>query len=155
MIQTVWKRLNTVELMFGAEVGMWRMIQDIQRGCSDHGGDPENQWSRNIDGSLGELAFKKWRNIYAMPSLGNYKEIDAGPYQVRTNCSRSYTDMVIRQRDIDDGTLFGRPWISVLGFCPDYEILGWYWGEDCLNKAWQRPGTKGLDPSWTITYPIG
>ena len=142
-----WKqRLSQTELMVAAYVGSGRNVQCLTRGYTPGAGvGPENSWTLNIEGAAGEMATAKALGIYYEPIIGNLQADDVGPYQVRANCSRKYDDTCLRQRDKPN-----RVYISVLSFCPDFELIGWIRGVDGKLDEYLRPGEPDRPPCFYV-----
>lgn len=137
-------RLTNSELLTGASVGCMRLVQALtKKWNSSHGAGGIDPWISNIEGAQGELAVAKALGIYWQPIVGDPDADDAGPYQVRTNCSRRWDDTPLHPGDRDD-----RVFIGVLSFMPDFDIMGWIWGRDGKRQEWWRDGTPGRPAFW-------
>jgi hypothetical protein len=137
MKHSVW--LTQTEMMIAGYVGSGRNTQCLFRKYKPgHGSDNVNDWTKNIEGAGGEMAVAKFLGIYWLPVIGNLKADDAGPYQVRTNCSRRLTDTALHEEDRDD-----RYYIGVLCFAPRFDIIGFIKGGDGKKKEWWRDGLPG------------
>jgi hypothetical protein len=129
-------RLTQTEMMIAAYVGSGRNVQSLTQEWAPHAGIGfANTWTPNIEGAAGEMAVAKGLNIYWLPVIGNNQAPDVGPYQVRTNMSRKHSDTCLRERDKP-----GKIYISVLSFCPDFELIGWIRGVDGKRDEWLRDG---------------
>lgn len=139
-------RLTQTELMVIAYVGSGRNVQCLTREYTPGAGiGVANTWTPNIEGAAGEMATAKALGIYWEPIIGNLHADDVGPYQVRTNMSRRYDDTCLRPRDKPN-----RVYISVLSFCPDFELIGWIRGADGKLDEYLRPGDPDRPPCFYV-----
>lgn len=140
-------RLIMPEMAVACLIGSVRNLQASFRGWRrDPHNDETRDWGVNIEGVGGEIAVAKHRNVYWVPVWGDPSASDAGPWEVRTNCSRRWNDMLVRKRDEKKRD---RVFISVLSFMPEFVILGWKLGADCMqDKYWDSRGVG--DPAWWV-----
>jgi len=137
--------LTATEMMVAGYVGCARNVQALTRGWQRTSGIPTDTFSGNIEGTAGEIAVAKFLGVYWQPIVGKIDADDVGPYQVRTNMSRKYTDLCLRPRDRED-----RNYISVLSFAPRFVILGFIWGATGKDQKWLRDGTPGFPPCFYV-----
>ena len=131
--------LTATEMMVASYVGSARNVQSLKETWEPHAKAPAaNGFTFNIEGAAGEMAVAKLLRVYWQPIVGNAKADDVGPYQVRTNISRTYDDLCLRPKDRED-----RCYISVLSFAPVFIILGFIRGADGKQQKWLRDGTPG------------
>src|SRR5215510_5846982 len=84
------------EIMIAAYVGSARNTYAVlHKWRSRAGMSLEQNWTAHIEGAAGELAVAKALGLYWRPNVGVLDADDVGPYQVRTNISRRYTDLCL------------------------------------------------------------
>ena len=137
--------LTWAELMIGANIGLMRCVQSLKEGRGLPGtrretfGGTETTWASNIEGTAGEMAVAKYLDRYWSGNVGDIDADDVGPYQVKTNTSRKWDDLIIRPWNKPD-----RIYIGVLSFIAPkpgtakFIITGWIWGEDAMTKDYWR-----------------
>src|SRR5262245_58679562 len=119
-------RLTWAEILLAASVGSMRRVQNLKlNSMPGNGAGQHNAWTLDIEGACGEMAVAKYLGLYWGGQVGDYSANDVGKFQVKTNTSRQWTDLIIRPTDSDDGQF-----ILVLSFLPDFEVCGWIRGRD-------------------------
>jgi len=139
-------RLTWDEILEAALVGCVTNIDSLKRKYVPGNNAPEEEnWTFNIEGRCGEKAVAKHFGVYwaAMTNMGNPKADDVGPYQTKTNTSRKWDDLILRDSDNID-----RNYISVLSFLPDFVITGWMEGTEVKQEKWRREGSPGRAPAF-------
>ena len=139
-------RLSWPEVMIGASVGTMRKVHAMKAGLGSADGHNQGDWNSEIDGACGELAVAKWLGLYWSGTVGETKAPDVGPYEVRTNGSRKYTDTILRPRKVHGD----RVYIAVLGFLPVFEIIGWIYARDGMQPQWFRNGSPDRPKAWFV-----
>jgi hypothetical protein len=145
-------RLTPTEMMVAGYIGTARNVQAMRRGWDSSTSNAQTEtFGNNIEGAAAEQAVCKRLRIYWVPVVGDPDANDAGPFQVRANCSRKYTDLCLRPKDIErnrEDKLF----ISVLSFWPQFtfEANGWIIMRDGMRDEWFREGTPGLPMCWYV-----
>lgn len=136
--------------MIASYIGAARNVYAIARNLVPGAGvGMVDTWTVNVEGAQGELAVAKLLDIYWCPRIGDTKADDVGPYQVRTNCSRKWTDTVLRPKDRDD-----RIFIGVLALDPpEFEIMGWIWAHEAKQEQWLSNGAEGRPKCWFVPRP--
>lgn len=138
--------LTPSEMAMAAQVGSARLIWRMQQGWdAANGEEPRNAWSRWIEGAAGEIAVGKRLRIYWDPVVGETDRDDVGPFQVRTNISRSLRDTILRPNDKPD-----RYYISVLSFMPRMIIIGFIWGEQAKQQKYLRSTNDGRPAAYFV-----
>jgi hypothetical protein len=131
--------LTWAEVVVAAQVGCMRNIQSLRANRPPGNGlGVDNTWTVNIEGAAGEMAAAKHLGVFWSGAIGDLKADDAGPYQVKTNTSRKFDDLILRHTDADD-----RYYLLVLSFLPEFELCGWIYGKDGKQAKWLRDGTPG------------
>lgn len=146
--------LTTFELLFGALVGVYRQMSSLKFGVREsHGHDPRNGWQSHIEGSLGELAVTKYKNLYWVGGFDRgpkgYLSIgDVGKDEVRTG-NEHWKDLIVRKNDPDD-----KKFICVTGLNGSYRIHGWIYARDAKKpKYWGDPTGK-REPAYFVPKEI-
>jgi len=110
-------RLSYKEMLIGAQIGIMRRVQSMKRGYTHAHGRPDNDdWQRDIEGALGEMALAKYLNLYWVG--GEVCAVDVGDFEVRTTV-RPNGRLILHPKD-DDTRYF---WL-VTGINGVYEIKG-------------------------------
>lgn len=135
--------LTWAEILLAATVGMIRNIQSLKterKGGNNVG--KADSWTLHIEGAMGECASAKYLDCFWNGEHGDYSAPDVGPYQVKTNTSRRWDDLILKNSDVvklpDDAI-----YISVLSFVPDFIICGWITVGEAKQEQWWREGTPG------------
>src|SRR4029077_16732613 len=125
--------LSWAEILLAANVGCMRNEQSLKLGRQPgNGAGVANTWTLNIEGSAGEMAIAKYFGVFWSGAIGDIMAADIGcRYQVKTNTSRRFDDLVIRQSDPDDCL-----YILVLSFLPDFILAGWASASDAKQQKW-------------------
>lgn len=134
-------RLSWAEILLAASVGSMRNVQSLKCGRNPGNGcGVDNTWTLNIEGAAGEMAVAKYAGAFWSGAIGDLAASDVtGPrYQVKTNTSRRYDDLILRQSDPDEFQ-----YVLVLSFLPDFVICGWLYGHEGKQTQWLRDGTPG------------
>ena len=139
-------RLSWPEISLAGNVGVLRKVYAMQRQLISKDGANQGDWNSEIDGACGEMAVAKWLGMYWTGTIGETDKPDVGPYEVRTNGSRKYTDTILRPGKVHKD----RAYISVLAFLPDFEIIGWIMGADATQQQWFRNGTPDRPKAWFV-----
>src|SRR5215475_5272191 len=143
--------MTQAEMTFGSYVGCSRNVQCLCGRYKTQAAMPDsNTYSGHCESAVGEMFMGMGLDMYWEPNVGDLKTRDLGPFEVRVNLSRSYTDMVVRPRDFEKPGTDDTPFISVLSFAPVFECMGWILGEDIRQKDWFREGTPGRPPAWWV-----
>lgn len=138
-------RLSWPEVIIATNGGVLRNIHALKNHYTPgNDPDPELAWDYTIEGCCGELAVAKHFGLFWDASVGVLAAADVGPFQVKCNRSRRWDDLILRTTDKP-----GYRYISVLGFCPDYYIVGWIEGGDAMVDKWWRDPT-GHRPAWFV-----
>jgi hypothetical protein len=132
--------LTFPEILQAAFVGAMRQVENIrdapERG---HGDDGMNDWQKNIEGALGEMAVASYLNLY-WRGKGDKKSPDVGgKCDVRTTTSHNF-HLRLHPTDIDD-----RPYWLVTGKNGSYRIHGWLLAKDGKKPEYwsELPGHPG------------
>jgi hypothetical protein len=143
--------LTWAEMLIAANIGCMRNVQSLKLGRSrtdsltDPFGGLDLAWSSNIEGAAGEMAVAKHLGLFWSGSVGNIGADDVGGYQVKTNTSRKWDDLILRKRNKPD-----RIYISVLSFVAPapgvarFIITGWIIGTDAMQQQYYREGLPGM-----------
>jgi hypothetical protein len=148
--------LTWAEMLLAANVGVMRNVQNLklgqgridgqarQLGGMDYTqarqfGGMDYTWSTHIEGAAGEMAVAKYLGRFWSGAIGFIKADDVGPYQVKTNTSRKWDDLILREWN-DPAKIY----ISVLSFVPKFVIAGWVLGSEGMKKEFHREGTPGM-----------
>jgi hypothetical protein len=137
--------LTWAEVLTAAHVGCMRNVQSLKLGRSDtdvrvnQDGDIDFAWGSNIEGAAGEMATAKHLNLFWSGAVGNIRANDVGGYQVKTNTSRRWDDLILRRRNSPD-----KIYISVLSFLPRFVLTGWISGTEAMKEEYYREGTPGM-----------
>jgi hypothetical protein len=108
-------------------------------------GGMDYAWSSNIEGAAGEMAVAKHLGLFWSGAVGEINADDVGGYQVKTNTSRKWDDLILRKRNKPD-----RVYISVLSFVAPapgvarFVITGWINGVDAIQEKYWREGLPGM-----------
>jgi hypothetical protein len=142
--------LTPFEVLVGGLIGTARNDQALRGRFRESTGQSNgDKFGNNIEGLLGEIAVCRWRKIYWDMSMGAVGGPDAGPYEVRTNCSRLYDDLNLRPGKDE----LKKNKISVCAFTPVFRLDGWIWGDEAMKAApceWFRLGAPGRPPAWWV-----
>jgi len=130
--------LTWAEVLLAAQVGCMRNVQCLENEWHDRSGDPTNTWTRNIEGTCGEMAVAKWLNVYWSGNVGDLNAADVGDLEVKTNTSRRWDDLMIQRENRTD-----RNYVSVLSFLPRFKICGWITGAEGKQDKYWREGKPG------------
>lgn len=137
--------LTWAEMLIAANIGCMRNVQSLKlgRGRVDSPahqfGGMDYAWSTNIEGAAGEMAVAKYLGLFWSGAIGDIDADDVGGYQVKTNTSRKWDDLIIRHWNKPD-----RIYIGVLSFVPKFMITGWVRGSDVMKKEYSREGVPGM-----------
>ncbi len=127
-------KLTPAEMLFAAEAGCMRQIENLAKGRQDyHGADRSNGWQMHIEGALCEMAVAKARNIY-WHGKGQFRGDDAGTIQVRGTTHPN--GCLLLHKDDADHDQF---WL-VTGRGSGYWVRGWMMGhQGKQEKYWDDP----------------
>jgi hypothetical protein len=137
--------LTWAEMLIAANIGVMRNVQSLKLGrgrmdsLTTQFGGMDYAWSTNIEGAAGEMAVAKHLGLFWSGAVGDIKANDVGPYQVKTNTSRKWDDLILR--DWNDPN---KIYIGVLSFVPKFVITGWIAGSDGMKKEFHRDGVPGM-----------
>lgn len=137
--------LTWAEVLLASNVGVMRNVQSLKlgRGRIDSPahqfGGMDYAWATNIEGACGELAVAKYLNRFWSGAIGDIEADDVGPYQVKTNTSRRWDDLIVRTWNKPN-----RVYISVLSFLPRFVICGWEFGTQVKKAEFLRMGRKDM-----------
>ena len=144
--------LTWAEMLVAAHIGCMRNIQSLRLGRSRTDILPTHQdggmdcaWSSNIEGAAGEMAVAKHLGRFWSGAVGDIGADDVSGYQVKTNTSRKWDDLILRKRNRPD-----RIYISVLSFIAPNPgaakliISGWINGVDAMQEKYYRDGIPGM-----------
>lgn len=152
--------LTWAEMLIAANIGCMRNVQSLKmgRGRID---SPTNQfggmdyaWSTNIEGAAGEMAVAKHLGLFWSGAVGDISASDVGGYQVKTNTSRKWDDLILRKWNRPD-----RIYISVLSFIAPapgaarFVITGWINGIDAIQERYWREGLPGM-PAYFVPRSV-
>ncbi len=146
--------LTWAEMLIAANVGVMRNVQSMRlgRGRIDSPthqfGGMDFAWASNIEGAAGEMAVAKHLGLFWSGAIGDIEADDVGPYQVKTNTSRKWDDLILRKWNKPD-----RIYISVLSFAPRFIITGWISGSEGMQERFYREGTPGM-PAYFVPRSI-
>jgi hypothetical protein len=122
-------RLTWAEVLVAANIGCMRNVQDLQRELTPGNNQGfTNTWTPNIEGACGEMAVAKHLNTYWSGAIGRLRDADVGPFQVKTNMTRTTQNMCIHK--VSEASIY----ISVLSFLPVFYIVGWIKGSDIVTR---------------------
>lgn len=144
--------LTWAEMLIAANIGCMRNVQSLKLGRSRTDILPTHQdggmdcaWSSNIEGAAGEMAVAKHLGRFWSGAVGEITADDVSGYQVKTNTSRRWDDLILRKRNRSD-----RIYISVLSFIAPFPgaarfiITGWINGVDAMQEKYYRDGIPGM-----------
>jgi len=132
-------KLDWSEILVASSVGCMRNVQSLRNRCKPGNSiGLDDTWTINIEGAAGEMAVAKYLQMYWSGNVGNYNADDVGSYNIKTNTSRKFDDLILRPTDYDD-----KYYILVLSFLPEFVICGWIKGADGKSPSWAREGTPG------------
>jgi hypothetical protein len=157
--------LTWAEMLIAANIGCMRNVQSLKLGRSRTDILPSHQdggmdcaWSSNIEGAAGEMVVAKHLGLFWSGAVGEIAADDVGGYQVKTNTSRRWDDLIIRKRNKPD-----RVYISVLSFVAPapgtakFIITGWIHGADAIQQKFWRDGLPGMPAYFvprSVLHPI-
>ena len=137
--------LEKYELYIGAIVGIRRHISSINSKKMNAVGNPNFNWSIDIESSCAEMAVAKALGFYWDNSVGTYKEADIKP------------DIQVRQTEKEDGKLIVRPddsdsdkYVLVTGKWGKFKIHGWLYGEEAKIERFIFKGYNGMPDAWFV-----
>jgi hypothetical protein len=107
-----------------------------------HDPHPELGWSRNAEGSGGEMAGCKLLGFFYNGNPGNFRARDAGPFQIRQSIPDD-ADLRLTKKDDDDHIH-----ILVTGAGPTYTMRGWAFGYEGKKRTLWRDGAKDWPAYW-------
>src|SRR5262249_2331674 len=125
--------LTWAEILLAANVGVMRNVQSLKLGrrrmdsLATQFGGQDYAWSANIEGAAGEMAVAKHLGMFWSGAVGDITANDVGPYQVKTNTSRKWDDLILREWN-DRRKIY----IGVLSFVPKFVITGWIVGTEAM-----------------------
>ncbi len=139
-------RFTSTEIMQGAIGGVCRQIQNMAKGRKPaYGAGHSDDWQKNIEGYLGEMAFAQWRGVYHA-GLGVLRGPDVDGQDVRTRSSHGY-DHMLHPED-DDERIF---WL-LTGINGNYRVRGWIQAKDGKqDRFWKDPTGKNR---WAFFVPV-
>lgn len=137
--------LTWAELLLAADVGVMRNVQSMKLGRTPLF-RAEDSWTSNIEGAAGEMAVAKARDRFWSGAIGNITADDVGPYQVKTNATRKWDDLMLPERQAKPDKIY----ISVLSFAPRFIITGWIKGSDAMQKQFRRAGPPFASPLFLV-----
>jgi hypothetical protein len=132
--------LTWPEIVQATIVGCMRQIDSLKK-KSKQGNNRKDKdnWTPHIEGAAGELAVAKYCKGYWPGTVGNPEApdvcINGQWYEVKTNTSRRWTDLIAMEKDTDVYS-----YIGVLSYLPDFYITGWLPAKDVKDKKWWREG---------------
>lgn len=139
-------KLTWAEVLLAANVGVLRNVQSLKLGRKRIGND--DTWDCNIEGACGEMAVAKNFGNFWSGAIGNIDADDVGTYQVKTNTSRKWDDLILRKWNKPD-----RIYIGVLSFLPSFTITGWIYGEEGMQEKYYRDGRPGM-PAYFVPRSV-
>lgn len=126
--------LTWAEILVAANVGCMRNVQSLRLGRTDAAAYLDGfGWGANIEGACGEMAVAKHLGVYWSGAIGDITAPDVGGYQVKTNTSRKWDDLILRPWNKPDAI-----YISVLSFLPKFIITGWARGTEVKLEKYFR-----------------
>lgn len=126
--------LDSYELIQGAMIGIMRTVVSITRGHENKHGLDNQDWNRDVNSALAELAVAKAFNKYWAGHVNKFKGTDVGEWQVRYTKSDNNRLLI---RDADNKQHI---FIMVTGYAPTYILQGWIYGyEGCIDKYKDAP----------------
>jgi hypothetical protein len=143
--------LTWAEMLIAANIGCMRNVQSLKLGrtrtdaLTHPFGGMDYAWSSNIEGAAGEMAVAKHLGLFWSGNVGDLGSDDVAGYQVKTNTSRKWDDLILRKRNRPD-----RVYISVLSFIAPapgvakFIITGWINGVDAMQEKYWREGLPGM-----------
>jgi len=112
-------------------------IQCIFENRGSPNGFPDELWSGNIEGAMGELVTAKFLGVRWSPHVGQFKNYaDVGTCtEVRTVTEKpgSIFRKKLIVRPLDDPS---RKFWHIRGVCPNYEVVGWMFGHEAQQQKW-------------------
>lgn len=126
-----------------AQIGCMRNIDSLQRKSKNKNNlDETDNWTLHVEGAAGELAVARyfgvpWPGLVGCPQAPDVR-INGRWCQVKTNKSRRWTDLIVKQDDPD-----GFNYIGVLSFLPEFVITGWLPAAEIKQTRFWRDPTGG------------
>ena len=131
--------LTTSEQFTGANIGIYRRIQSLQKNSQDTVPVDHDYWTIDVEGAMAELAVANVLERYWPGGVNTYTSPDIPPnIQVRWTY-RLDGSLIVRKKDKDDHIF-----VLVTGRCPNYNVCGWIRGSDAkVPKHLRDPHQAG------------
>ena len=128
-------QLTPSEMMQAGLVGLMRGVGSIKAGKHHRfGADPENGWSLNIEGAMGEMAAAKVMRRYWSGAVNTYDHDDLDGIEVRTAFKHSHS-LILHPTDPDD-----LPFVLVTGMNGEYKVQGFILAKNGKQQQfWRDP----------------
>ena len=117
-----WVTLEPHEIFLASQVGVLRRYTSIADGMKDRAGR-KMDFSADIDGAAGEMAFAKGMNLYWSGGNKTFSVPDVGIVEVKT--ARSSVELPVYEHIPDDRIV-----ALVFGNMPKFRIVGWIYAKD-------------------------
>jgi hypothetical protein len=143
--------LDWYDVSRAAQIGCMRNIDSLQSGSKNKNNlDDTDNWTLHIEGAAGELAVCRHAHVPWPALVGHHKmpDVRIGKrwYQVKTNKSRRWTDLIVKRDDPDE-----HPYIGVLSYLPNFYITGWLPAEEIKQDKWWRDPIGGR-PAYFVPH---
>lgn len=141
--------LERYELVHGSHVGIRRWTSTVGRPLRN-GMDPEDGWTHNIEGAIGELVVAKFLKIYWPGSVDTFQtKPDLSVGEVKTR-SKHWHDLLVRTYDVEDGN-DDKVFILVTGHSSrnDFQVRGWITAGEVRRDEWWK-AVGGRPAAWFV-----
>lgn len=138
-------KLTGMEIGEVTRIGCARRMTAIARGMKDKG--KKNDWTADIEGAAGELVVAKVLGIYFEPTNMKTGAADMGILEVKTSPADEFAVYPSVKPD----------WIivGVKGQIPDFQVMGWITGKECLEKPkFQKLYKEAHWIKWADLHPF-
>jgi hypothetical protein len=137
--------LSWEEMEMGVALGSRIVISSLQQGRPLMYGQPDFDWTNNIEGTLAEMAVAKALGLPFTPKRPQHQDPDLGSdIQVRWT-PKSANSLIVRQSDPR-----GHRFILVTGKAPSLTLRGWMVGAEATQPQYWRELDNGRPPAWFV-----
>jgi hypothetical protein len=127
---------TSTELMVAAIGGGVRRITGVQDRLNKNKHAEKSDWATDIDGTLSEMMFAKWRGTYYMPENRSFKKPDVGGYYHVRSTSYVSGCLILRRNDAECAHL---PFILAVTDPPVVMLIGWRYARECMvDEFWRE-----------------
>lgn len=128
-----------------AALGSRIVISSLQEGRPLMYGQPDFDWTNNIEGTMAEMAVAKALGIYFAPKRPQHQDPDLGTdIQVRWT-PKPDNSLIVRQSDPKS-----HRFILVTGKAPSFTLHSWLLGAEAMQSSYWFAPNNGRPPAWFV-----